>query len=215
MAQQTKLEQLRKQVHTLLHDEENPVARLFAQLEGICRVPRLYLFLGVIGVVVLYLIFGHGTGLLVNLIGFVYPAYKSCKAIDTDDKDDDTQWLTYWVVYAAFGLLEYFTDILLSWIPFYFLAKCAFLIWCMLPMKNNGAFLIYTKIIGPFVRKHEGKIDEVVSMTEALAREGGKEFLSKAKDAAGNISLADMQGVKDRLSDWSDTLEQEGNKKEN
>ena len=46
MAQQTKLEQLKKQVHSLLHDEENPVARLFAQLEGICRVPRLYLFLG-------------------------------------------------------------------------------------------------------------------------------------------------------------------------
>ena len=39
------------------------------------------------------------------------------------EKDDDTQWLTYWVVYAAFGILEYFTDLLLSWIPFYFLAK--------------------------------------------------------------------------------------------
>lgn len=47
----------------------------------------------------------------------------SCKAIDSEDKDDDTQWLTYWVVYAAFGIIEYFTDILLSWIPFYFLAK--------------------------------------------------------------------------------------------
>ena len=46
MAQKTKLEQIKSQVHTLLHDEENPVARLFAQLEGICRVPRLYLFLG-------------------------------------------------------------------------------------------------------------------------------------------------------------------------
>ena len=45
----------------------------------------------------------------------------------------------------------------------------------MLPMKNNGAALIYNNIIGPFVRKHEGKIDDVVSMTEALAREGGKE----------------------------------------
>ena len=47
----------------------------------------------------------------------------SCKAIDSEEKDDDTQWLTYWVVYAAFGLIEYFTDILLSWIPFYFLGK--------------------------------------------------------------------------------------------
>lgn len=46
-----------------------------------------------------------------------------CKAIDSVEKDDDTQWLTYWVVYAAFGIMEYFTDILLSWIPFYFLLK--------------------------------------------------------------------------------------------
>lgn len=49
--------------------------------------------------------------------------YFRCKAIDSVDKDDDTQWLTYWVVYAVFGILEYFTDILLSWIPFYFLLK--------------------------------------------------------------------------------------------
>ena len=46
-----------------------------------------------------------------------------CKAIDSVDKDDDTQWLTYWVVYAAFGIIEYFTDMFLSWVPFYFLAK--------------------------------------------------------------------------------------------
>lgn len=46
-----------------------------------------------------------------------------CKAIDSEEKDDDTQWLTYWVVYAVFGLVEYFTDLVLSWIPFYFLAK--------------------------------------------------------------------------------------------
>lgn len=47
----------------------------------------------------------------------------SCKAIDSPEKDDDTQWLTYWVVYAVFGIMEYFTDLILSWIPFYFLAK--------------------------------------------------------------------------------------------
>lgn len=39
--------------------------------------------------------------------------------------------------------------------------------------------------------------------------------LSKAKDAAGNISLGDVQSLKDRLSEMSDTLDQEGSKKEN
>ena len=38
--------------------------------------------------------------------------------------------------------------------------------------------------------------------------------LSKAKDAAGNISMGDVQSFKERVSEWSDTLEQEGSKKE-
>ena len=58
----------------------------------------------------------------------VYVLPLSCQAIDSEDKDDDTQWLTYWVVYAAFGILEYFTDIFLGWVPFYFLAKVSDLI---------------------------------------------------------------------------------------
>lgn len=50
-------------------------------------------------------------------------AVDSCKAIESADKDDDTLWLTYWVVFAFFGVIEYFTDILLWWIPFYFFLK--------------------------------------------------------------------------------------------
>ena len=48
---------------------------------------------------------------------------NSCKAIESEDKSDDTLWLTYWVVFAFFGVMEYFTDILLWWIPFYFFLK--------------------------------------------------------------------------------------------
>ena len=35
----------------------------------------------------------------------------SVKAIESTQKDDNTQWLTYWVVYAAFSLAEFFSDI--------------------------------------------------------------------------------------------------------
>ena len=45
------------------------------------------------------------------------------KAVESVNKDDDTQWLTYWVVYAAFSIVEYFSDIFLSWFPLYFLLK--------------------------------------------------------------------------------------------
>jgi hypothetical protein len=61
--------------------------------------------------------------LLCNFIGFVYPALESIKAIESRNKDDDTKWLTYWVVYAYLSTIEFFSDILLSWFPFYWLAK--------------------------------------------------------------------------------------------
>lgn len=32
-------------------------------------------------------------------------------------------WLTYWVVYSLFGLAEFFSDLLLSWFPFYYVGK--------------------------------------------------------------------------------------------
>jgi len=45
------------------------------------------------------------------------------KAIESVNKEDDTQWLTYWVVFSVFSVAEFFTDILLSWVPLYFFLK--------------------------------------------------------------------------------------------
>lgn len=47
----------------------------------------------------------------------------SIKAIESNSKDDDTQWLTYWVVYGVFSIVEAFSDIFLSWFPFYYAGK--------------------------------------------------------------------------------------------
>ena len=48
---------------------------------------------------------------------------SSVKAVESSTKDDDTQWLIYWVVFGVFNIVEFFSDILLSWFPLYFLVK--------------------------------------------------------------------------------------------
>lgn len=53
----------------------------------------------------------------------VHSPLDRVKAIESPNKEDDTVWLTYWVVYALFGLVEFFSDLLLFWFPFYYAGK--------------------------------------------------------------------------------------------
>lgn len=82
---------------------------------------------GGVGLCVLYLIFGYAAQVLCNIIGVAYPAYISIKAIESHTKADDTKWLTYWVLYAVFSIIEFFSGFLTKFIPFYWLLKvCLF-----------------------------------------------------------------------------------------
>lgn len=59
-------------------------------------------------------------------VHFYFVKHCSVKAIESTDKSDDTKWLTYWVVYAVFSLMEFFTDIFFWWIPLYAFLKVSF-----------------------------------------------------------------------------------------
>ncbi|XP_061680757.1 receptor expression-enhancing protein 6 isoform X2 [Syngnathoides biaculeatus] len=185
-------------------NETNVVTDFLGKVEEKTGVKKKILAAGAVSVTGFYLVYGYGASLLCNLIGFAYPAYYSVKAIESTSKEDDTKWLTYWVVYGVFSLGEFFSDIFLYWFPFYYAFKvtsssppsspppphyaalffwsglclqCLFLLWCMAPVAWNGSQVLYNRVVRPVFLRHEAAVDNMVS-----------DLSGKAMSAAENLT---------------------------
>ncbi|XP_059197451.1 receptor expression-enhancing protein 6 isoform X2 [Centropristis striata] len=157
-------------------NEKNVVTDFLGKLEEKTGIKKKIIAVGAVSLTGLYLVYGYGAALVCNLIGFVYPAYFSIKAIESSNKEDDTKWLTYWVVYGVFSLGEFFSDIFLYWFPFYYAFKCLFLLWCMAPMTWNGSQVIYNKLVRPIFLRHEATVDNMVSDLSGRAMNAAENF---------------------------------------
>lgn len=153
----THLDGLRTQIFKI------PALKKYAEMvEEKTKVNVEYFAVGFLAVMAVCIFSGFMASPITNFVGFVYPAYCSIAAIESAGTEDDTQWLTYWVVFAFFCVLENFTDYILYWIPFYYAIKVTFLVWCMIP-KYEGAKVVYNVVIKPVFQKHESAIDAALN----------------------------------------------------
>lgn len=121
-------------------------------LEKQTNVPKVYAFLGVIATYFFFIFFNLGGQLLTNFAGFVIPGYYSLGALFTPGKADDTQWLTYWVVFAFLTVFESLVSAV-YWFPFYYTFKFIFLLWLALPV-TNGAQVVFRSFIQPVFSRY-------------------------------------------------------------
>ena len=56
------------------------------------------------------------------------------------------------------NLIEFFTDILLFWLPFYYVFKAGIIVWLMAP-QTKGAEFVYARILRPFLIEKADSID--------------------------------------------------------
>ena len=100
-----------------------------------------------VGSVILVML-GIGQTYIVNIIGVAYPAFMSFLALESDGLDDDKMWLTYWVCFGVFNIIDQFAGIILSIIPFYYFLKLGFLVYLFHP-STQGALTVYQSVIRP------------------------------------------------------------------
>ncbi|KAF5129043.1 hypothetical protein DV495_002674 [Geotrichum candidum] len=142
---------------------------------------------GVVGFIAVYflLIFLNIGGIgqfFANLASLVIPGYYSLQALETKSTADDTQFLTYWVIYASFTVVEFWTNTILYWVPFYWLFKTVFFLYIGLPQYGGSRF-IYLNAIRPFSVKVLGINGKPASVNTTL-----KEKVEVAADNASSTT---------------------------
>ena len=116
------------------------------------QISRYSLFGGIILVML-----GIGNNYITCLLGVAYPCFMSFLALESKGSDDDKQWLTYWVVFGLFNIVDQFAGFILHFIPFYFFLKLLFLVYLFHP-STTGATSIYNEYILPNMKQYEKHI---------------------------------------------------------
>lgn len=101
-------------------------------------------------------------------VAFLYPGYASYKTLSQRpaSEEDLERWLMYWSVLGCVVAVEYTTEWLVSWIPFYYTLKTLFLLYLALPQTRGSSYL-YINHLQPFFHRHESQIDATLASLKA------------------------------------------------
>ncbi|XP_064328698.1 receptor expression-enhancing protein 4 isoform X2 [Phalacrocorax carbo] len=143
---------------------------------------------------------------IVLVFGLLYPAYVSYKAVKTKNIREYVRWMMYWIVFSLFMATETFTDLLISWFPFYYEIKMAFVIWLLSPY-TRGASILYRKFVHPTLSRKEKEIDTYIIQARERSYEAmvrfGKRGLNMAATAAVQAATKSQGVLAGRLRSFS------------
>ncbi|XP_051937241.1 receptor expression-enhancing protein 2 [Hippocampus zosterae] len=144
--------------------------------------------------------------MVVLAFGTLYPAYASYKAVKTKNVKEYVKWMMYWIVFALFSTAETATDLFLSWFPFYFELKIAFVIWLLSPY-TKGSSVLYRKFVHPTLSNKEKEIDDYIAQAKDRSYETmmrfGKRGLNLAANAAVTAATKGQGVLSDKLRSFS------------
>lgn len=124
----------------------------FKELEEKSGYSKVYFFVVSFSLAAVLIYIAGGMKLASNLVGFLYPAYMSFKALEGGKSvdGDASQWMTYWITFCSINLLEDTFPFLPQSISFFYVVKVLAVIWLYHP-KTTGAQVIYSTGLRPYL----------------------------------------------------------------
>merc|ERR1712154_698554 len=107
-----------------------------------------------------------------TLVGVVYPAFASLKAVLSGSADPLINPLSY-----SF--------------PVYLVLKCSFLVWCMAPVKWNGSDLLFNQVLFPLFKEHHKEIEEQAEKAKQSIKDKLGDFFKNEKKENGKKEKLD------------------------
>uniref|UniRef100_A0A061RTM4 HVA22-like protein n=1 Tax=Tetraselmis sp. GSL018 TaxID=582737 RepID=A0A061RTM4_9CHLO len=134
--------------------------------------------------------------LLVNIFGYVYPAYLCFKSLEQRRQDKTREWF----VLALWTAFERVADMLIFWIPLYYEAKVISVILLWHP-KTQGAQYLYETMLQPWLHANQAAIDSHLERGQAWITDKISANLSRALGYVqhrAHEAIAYMQQVAER-----------------
>lgn len=113
-----------------------------------------------------------------------------------------------------FTTIETFSDVFLSWFPFYYEIKILFVLWILSPT-TNGSSVLYEKLINPMLVSKEKEIDDLIENTK---QNGYQTFLKLFSASFQHLSkiIGELFIIKDQyLNNQQKQIETESKVNEN
>ena len=154
---------------------------------------------------VIFVYFNILDSIITNMVGTLYPAFWTIKSLEQNIIEEQKKWLTYWVVFGFFIIVDTSSIVIVKFIPFYFLFKILFLIWLFYP-GSNGCTLVYHFIVKRIFRLYEDKIDSYVEgakdyANDMLVDSNLKSFQRKKSLTKKNYKINDKEDMKEDIKE--------------
>ena len=120
-------------------------------------IKGIFVILGLV-LCVIFVYFNIFDSIITNLVGTLYPAFWTIKSLEQNSVEEQKKWLTYWVVFGSFIIVDMSSPVIVKFIPFYFVLKILFLIWLFMP-GSSGCTIVYYLVVKKIFRYYEDSIE--------------------------------------------------------